>query len=946
MRRSVPLVWRVPNAPATFVGRRDELAAIRAASQRGPLVVVCGPGGIGKTALVSAAVRDVFTKQSSRALMVSARASPMQQVFVDIVRALGHVEPRDATDLTMHVIDLAEDRRALVVLDDLHHVLPEIEPTLVAVARYARRSTWIATSRAFVGAPELAGQTVTLAPLSEKNLATLARLVDTKLSRDDADRVAREAEGSPWRALQIAGERNERLDDTSRALLAALLVVERPITAAALAETTARDVARPLAELIRRGFVEELPGGFRIHDAARSWVESRVPAGEGVRTIAALAAGSRIGSVEALGLALKSGDETRALEICASSFDEMLRAGHAATLWRLVAPRTGAAWNGYKLRAAVRLSSVKITSVLDEPPKDALHDRLLWVRALVVEARSEQALTSAESLAEAGEASGDAHVTFWAKLQRAMAARFNGPLRALELIDGARAFDAPTRDLHAALSAFWLAEAGRIDDAITTLEKSRLGRDAPDARDAASTSFAEEILGGPLDLFVRYYRMAAFMECGHLDRAHDELTRGEDELASDDRLRASYVQLVGIANLAIARGRLEDASAILARLLRAAPSGSSVYHTIARLLDVECHVASGAFDGTDVALGALLEETRGRNALVHAWCEDTLERLDTIHAVRPDPSRESDLADSPLGSVARGVMAQRRALRRARWGLPHEAPTSVDIEGTIVREMVAATDAIARADASNAIARAARAIDVAQSHGWGIRECEARVLLVSAASVAGDERRRTTELRALEQRAASMRSTRFEMDARVLAAMFDDPPLDFAALEEIALAESVSPAASRCARALLGDESATLDALDARVVSAARDRANVEVLRVHPSRDARGWGLDTRRRMLWLPSGKRVSLARHAILASVLEVLARAGGKATFEDLAARVWERRVYHPLTDGNRMRVTFHRLRALVEDDPQRPARVLLGGASYELGPERFTFVCNAK
>ena len=158
MRRSVPLVWRVPNAPATFVGRRRELDEIRAASKRGPLVIVCGPGGIGKTALATAAVRDVFAHRAARAVMVSARASPIRQVFVDLLRALGlakNVEPRDAIDLTMHVIDLAEERRALVVLDDVHHVMPEIEPMLVAIAQYARRSAWIATSRSDVNAPEL-----------------------------------------------------------------------------------------------------------------------------------------------------------------------------------------------------------------------------------------------------------------------------------------------------------------------------------------------------------------------------------------------------------------------------------------------------------------------------------------------------------------------------------------------------------------------------------------------------------------------------------------------------------------------------------------------------------------------------------------------------------------------------------------------------------------------
>ncbi len=952
MRRSVPLVWRVPNAPATFVGRRHELEEIRTAANRGPLVVVCGPGGIGKTALATAAVRDVFATRATRAVMVSARASPVRQVFVDLLRALGlaeNVEPRDAIDLTMHVIDLAEERRALVVLDDMHHVMPDIEPMLVAIARYARRSAWIATSRVMVNAPELAGQTVDLAPLAAKDLATLARLVDPKISRASADRVAREAEGSPWRALQIAGERQHALDDTSRALLAALLVVERPVSEKALAESAAAAITRPLAELVRRGFVEELPSGYRIHDAARSWVESRVPAGEGAHAIAALASGGRVESVEALGLALKSSDETRALAICASSFDAMLRAGHASTLFRLVASRTGSAWSTYKLRAALRLSTVKITSVLEEPPENALYDRLRWVRALVVEGQSDQAFALAERLAEQTPAvADDATVAFWAKLQRAMAARFHRPERALELVGDVRPIDDATGALHAALRSFWLAEAGRIEDAIATLEKSRFTREAASVHMDASVSFAEEILGGPLDFFVRYYRMAAFMECGHLDRAHEELTRGEDRLGMDDQLSASYVQLVGIANLAIARGELDDASKILTRLLRAAPAGPSVYHTIARLLDVECRMSSGVFENVDRVLDALIDETRDRNALVHAWCNDTLERLRTIRASNEDMTRDLDFDVAPLGSVARGVMTQRRALRLARFGVGHVAEASIDVESSILREMVAATDAILAREKEHAIDAATRAVETAAKHAWGGRECEARVLLIEAAGVCGDMRRARSEVSALVERASAMPSARFVLEANALGALFADPPIDFAALEEIATQDFVAPVSARRARAILGDDAAlsSLDALDARVVSAAREHAHVEVIRVHPALAARGWGLDARRRVMWLPKGRRVSLARHAILATVLEVLARAGGKASFEDLAQGVWQRRTYHPLQDGNRMRVTFHRLRAMVEDDPQKPARVVLSGASYELGPEPFTFVCNPK
>ena len=160
------------------------------------------------------------------------------------------------------------------------------------------------------------------------------------------------------------------------------------------------------------------------------------------------------------------------------------------------------------------------------------------------------------------------------------------------------------------------------------------------------------------------------------------------------------------------------------------------------------------------------------------------------------------------------------------------------------------------------------------------------------------------------------------------------------------MAENIAPRASRRARALLGDASAPLDAADERVLAAARARAAVEVVRVRAeSPHRRGWGLDLRRAAAWLPDGRRVSFARHTTLARVLEVLARHDGIATFEELATEVWQRRAFHPLHDGNRIRVTLHRLRALVEDDPQRPERIVLGPAAYSLGGEPFTLVCAA-
>jgi hypothetical protein len=439
---------------------------------------------------------------------------------------------------------------------------------------------------------------------------------------------------------------------------------------------------------------------------------------------------------------------------------------------------------------------------------------------------------------------------------------------------------------------------------------------------------------------VRYYRMAALMECGHLGRAHTELTAGRDDLDVDDQLRASYVQLDGIANLSIARGKLDDAERILSRLLRSTPSGgATAYHTIARLLDVERRIAAGAFAEVGRDFERLLEETRESNPLVHAWCYDTRERLRVVNGERDEgpPPRE----DLPFGAVARSLLDLRRALARARWGLPHEVPEAIDVEGSIVRELTAAADAIAHS--KDGAAHARRAVDLAVTHGWGVRECEARELLACALFLGGDTRAALAEARAIGKLAQAMTSARFDLESRVLVALFDEPRPDVATLEEAAASPHVSPIAARRARAAIGDEASALDAVDRRVIALARRDA--ELVRVHVDRDRRGWGLDARRGVVWLPDGRRVSFQRHALLAKVLEVLARQNGTASFEDLALRVWQRKTFHPLNDGTRIRVTLHRLRALVEQDPQKPERVVLSASSYVLGGEPFTLVSQA-
>ncbi|HSO39630.1 MAG TPA: AAA family ATPase, partial [Labilithrix sp.] len=196
----------MPNPPASFVGREAELRAVGAAMKRGNVVVVCGVGGLGKTSLACKAVSKHLGARLSAAVMVGLRRQPLQQALVEIVRALAQLAERQHADwsamaseeeLITVALDLAEQREAVVVLDDLHHVLPGAEELLLMIARYARRSLWLATSRIEPAGPELAGQIIRLGPLPDKKLTELARLINPGLKSGNVRRNVEAAGGSP-----------------------------------------------------------------------------------------------------------------------------------------------------------------------------------------------------------------------------------------------------------------------------------------------------------------------------------------------------------------------------------------------------------------------------------------------------------------------------------------------------------------------------------------------------------------------------------------------------------------------------------------------------------------------------------------------------------------------------------------------------------------------------
>jgi predicted ATPase/DNA-binding CsgD family transcriptional regulator len=152
------LTWgqRRDNLPAEvnrFVGRRRELPAIGEALQRNRLVVLRGPGGVGKTRLAlhaAAGLRDVFADGRWLVQLSPLRAPELLPRAVS--EALGL--PDDVTgDPARALAESLAERELLLILDTCEHLTAACAELAALLLAAAPRLRILATSRATLGAP-------------------------------------------------------------------------------------------------------------------------------------------------------------------------------------------------------------------------------------------------------------------------------------------------------------------------------------------------------------------------------------------------------------------------------------------------------------------------------------------------------------------------------------------------------------------------------------------------------------------------------------------------------------------------------------------------------------------------------------------------------------------------------------------------------------------------
>lgn len=136
--------------PSSFVGRTDDLVRLAAASDAARIVTIVGPGGVGKTRLAMRYAKSESARSSVWFCDMRDARTPNEMAAV-VLRALAGSAPHDSTESAL-LHTLSARPGALVVLDNLEHLLPACAPIL---RKWIAQSTmrFLVTSRVATGIP-------------------------------------------------------------------------------------------------------------------------------------------------------------------------------------------------------------------------------------------------------------------------------------------------------------------------------------------------------------------------------------------------------------------------------------------------------------------------------------------------------------------------------------------------------------------------------------------------------------------------------------------------------------------------------------------------------------------------------------------------------------------------------------------------------------------------
>jgi len=918
--KPAPLRFRLPNAPPQFVGRAAELDWLKGALDRSPVAIVCGPSGIGKTALVLAALHRFAPASVPRTLFIPIRPGDLAaQLRVDLVQTLlkmtgekRELDPSEPEALVEAAIDLAESHAMHVVLDDAHHAdAEEMSELLVQLGAYARKARFIVTQRNPPAEPNLAAVTLAVSAMPRAELEALAQALDFERGGPEAQQLAGAASGSPWLLTQLAlgkaplGAQSAGRDHLLSGLpapvdgfLSALSVLHLPAPIELFERLGLLPDAAALAELERRGIVFRHASGLRLHDmAAGLLARSDGPThAELARGLSELEAPELV--VEAVRLFVEGGDVEAAVRLLDVRASDVFASGQAPRLFAAIKDLRDKRLSRHQLKAATELGNpTALTAVRQSEPAG---EELAWCEVLY--ASGDLVSARAAAARQRDEARRDG----------------NGPRHLAASLLHVRCL-VHAMELDAALAELGGLEPDDDDERLRVRALSLRARAVAglDGAEADALELARRFRAAPPTALEPLEDVAAALAELHRHDAAEELLglvlatpRG-----AATPLAAARRALALSARMKVDAGQLDGARAAFERLgpyLRSA----TLLRPSVLAVELERRLAAGELDGIDSWLEVLAHDAGTAEVRCATAAERVRDELALLRAEPPNP------AEPPRTAL--------RARRLVRQGARAAAPAG---SSAVERALLAAEAAALAGDSAAALDAAANASQLARSSGFPLLEAAAAAVRADVCAAAGRDDARREAAAELAALAARIGSKRWQHEAELMTS----PPLE--RLEVLAAGSGVSPIAARRARLLLGADGPA-DALDGVVVrrlQAAGAKREVRLVRAGAP-EFPGWGLDCRTKTVWLP-GRRVELESRPLLFQVLAQLARTGGASGKEALVVGVWGEREYHPGRHDPRLQMTVRKVREAIEDDASAPARVLTAEDGYVLaGPLR--------
>jgi DNA-binding SARP family transcriptional activator len=142
---------RLPAPIASFVGRETEISEASRSLDDHRLVVVTGPGGVGKSALALETARRLALSHDDVALVDLTRSERSGEILAIVAEALQvHIGVRDP----LHpILNRLGNRRVLLVFDNCEPVASQAAQAVVSLLQAAPGLRVIATSRVVLGIP-------------------------------------------------------------------------------------------------------------------------------------------------------------------------------------------------------------------------------------------------------------------------------------------------------------------------------------------------------------------------------------------------------------------------------------------------------------------------------------------------------------------------------------------------------------------------------------------------------------------------------------------------------------------------------------------------------------------------------------------------------------------------------------------------------------------------